>query len=174
MKTFLISRLLFLFFLFSCLPSIAGTLCKKDEVNYFTCNMKSSEKLVSLCGSNYWDLEKRTLITDAWLQYRFGKTNNIELVFPSEKKDSLTKFEAEYYHPYHGFLHSIGFKNGGTNYSIDVVETETNTFYGVILKRGNKTIELACSGMPSTPGVVSGINFYTLIEELAEKDNDSK
>ncbi|HEY8098135.1 MAG TPA: hypothetical protein VIE65_18905 [Methylobacter sp.] len=174
MKNLSFSRLFFIIFFFVSFPSVADTLCKKDEINYFTCTIKSSEKIVSLCGSNYWDLEKHELITDAWLQYRFGKKNNIELVFPKEKKGSLAKFEAEYHHPYHGFMHSIGFKNKDANYSIDVDETETNTFYGVIVERDKKTVELACTGMPTTPGVGSGIDFYTLIGELADQNNDGK
>jgi hypothetical protein len=86
--------------------------CSASEAAIFSCRIKGSTKILSLCGSK--QLSKDT----GYLQYRFGPPNAVELAFPKEKKDSLSQFL--YFHYFRAQVDrtSVSFKNGGYKYSI--------------------------------------------------------
>lgn len=58
--------------------SATNSLCRNDEKVLFACLTKN-EKSISICASN--DLSA----TSGYMQYRFGKKNNIELDYPATK-----------------------------------------------------------------------------------------
>ncbi|MDE2362706.1 MAG: hypothetical protein KGM42_08500 [Hyphomicrobiales bacterium] len=60
-------------------PLRAQTLCDPTETSAFSCALKTSGKIVSLCASA--DLGKTT----GYLQYRFGTPGKVELAVPGER-----------------------------------------------------------------------------------------
>jgi hypothetical protein len=87
--------------------------CSASESVLFSCKIKGSTKVLSLCGSK--ELSKDT----GYLQYRFGRPGAVELRFPEEKKNSQTQFL--YYHYFRAQVDRtyVSFKNGGYKYSIN-------------------------------------------------------
>jgi hypothetical protein len=73
----------------------AETLCTPTEKIYFSCKIKSSEKLLSVCGRVG---VKSGLAGDPhdYLQYRFGRLGHPELVYPKITENSLSNFKVEY------------------------------------------------------------------------------
>ncbi len=62
-------------------------LCRNDEKVILSFNIDESGKILSLCVSDEQD----------YIVYRFGTTENIELEYPGDKKDSWNKFTYSYY-----------------------------------------------------------------------------
>jgi len=59
--------------------AVAATLCNAGETVHFTCEMERSRKLLSLCGGATADSKA------AWLQYRYGRRQQLEMEFPSKR-----------------------------------------------------------------------------------------
>src|SRR5476649_2938273 len=79
-----------------CYSVMGATLCKPDEIVYFSCKIKSSSKIASLCGSPLREFSTDSLLQDGWLQYRFGKPNGKpEFIYPAVKRDSIRNFKGE-------------------------------------------------------------------------------
>ncbi len=90
------------------------TLCQKGEVNFFSCQTKADGKIISICG-NIQDFE---INDDSWLQYRFGKSHAVELVYPQEKIGSISKFEGNNFSKYN--IVDLRFINKKTLYSVSL------------------------------------------------------
>jgi hypothetical protein len=89
-----------------------GSLCTQSERIIFSCSVKRSGKIVSLCAST--DVTK----TSGYVQYRFGLPDKIELEFPAEKERSQEKFEYIHYFRAQVDETQISFTSGGYNYSV--------------------------------------------------------
>ena len=98
--------------LFNAPQSQRGTLCTQSEKVLFSCSVKRSAKLVSLCASA--DVSR----TRGYVQYRFGTPGKVELEYPAEKGGSQDKFE--YYHYFRAQFDEteISFSSGGYRYAI--------------------------------------------------------
>jgi len=122
--------------------------CSVSEDVIFSCRIKGSIKILSLCGSK--QLSKDT----GYLQYRFGPPDVVELAFPKERKDSLSRFLYHHYFRAQMDLTSVSFKSGGYKYSIyDYYEGEekpAKTDRGVTVdKEGTSPTEsrdIKCTG----------------------------
>jgi hypothetical protein len=86
--------------------------CSASEEVVFSCRIKGSAKILSLCGSKQLSKDM------GYLQYRFGPPNAVELAFPKEKKNSLSQFLYLHYFRSQVDRTSVSFKNGGYMYSI--------------------------------------------------------
>ena len=62
-------------------------LCRNNEKVILSFNIDESRKILSVCVSDEQD----------YIVYRFGTSENIELEYPSDKKDSWNKFIYSYY-----------------------------------------------------------------------------
>ena len=93
--------------------SLAPTsLCTKDEKVVFSCPLRRSTKIVSLCSS-----EKLT--KDAgYLQYRFGTPGKIELEFPDVRHESLKAFKYSHYFRAKVDSTEISFSRNGYTYAV--------------------------------------------------------
>jgi hypothetical protein len=96
------------------------SLCDASEAIIFSCRIKGSNKILSLCSS-------KQLSKDAgYLQYRFGRPDAVELTFPEEKRNSQTQFLYNHYFRFQVDRTEVSFKNGGYRYSIyDYYDAET-------------------------------------------------
>ena len=88
------------------------SLCAKDEKVIFSCPLKRSTKIVSLCSS-------RKLTKDAgYLQYRFGLPAKIELEFPDNRADSIKVFKYSHYFRAKVDYTEVSFSRNGYTYSV--------------------------------------------------------
>lgn len=117
-------------------------LCGNKEKVILSFSIEESGKTLSLCVSDEQD----------YIVYRFGTTENIELEYPSDKKDSWNKFTYSYY------LRGGGTENDGLdlnylqfeigNYLYEVYEeysaSEDRTYVGVriINKINNNEVDI--------------------------------
>ncbi len=135
---------IFLIFIITFTPAAtADTLCRPDEVVYFSCGIENSKKIVSLCGNKKFEFlhaaNEEQLNKEVWLQYRFGVPGKLELVYPEQKYESLNKFKATYTRNLPGTTSSLFFVTHGIVYSVNVweiwlEESDTdNSFYGVVV-----------------------------------------
>jgi len=92
--------------------SKANTLCTTDERVVFSCPLRKSMKLVSLCASV--KLSK----AEGYLQYRFGMPNRIELEYPRERVNSQKAFEYSHYFRAKVDLTDISFTKDGYAYKL--------------------------------------------------------
>ena len=88
------------------------TLCADDEQVIFSCTLEGSGKFASLCGS------KRLTRVEGYLQYRFGRSGNVELEFPTDRKHSQQRFAYEHYFREQFDETEISFENGGYRYTL--------------------------------------------------------
>ncbi len=100
-----------------CLTAALGSvqaklsLCEPNERVVYSCDVKSSSKVASLCAS-------QTLTEqEGYLQYRFGSPGQIELTYPAHKRNSLQKFRLwRYARPMVDRL-TISFDSGAYTYT---------------------------------------------------------
>lgn len=94
----------------------ADDLCRKGEKVFFSCKIKQSEKLVSVCG----------VTTDrvaTVLQYRFGTKRRMELAYPPDGESPAKRFQMEHVRSNYGdgggqFYDVLYFKSGSYYYSV--------------------------------------------------------
>lgn len=93
----------------------SATHCKSDEIDFFSCSIVNSKKVVSLCGNR-----KEETNEVSWLQYRFGVIDHPELIYPTKRDGSLTKFYSGGGQSDEGRYeqHNIWFRIGAYSYSV--------------------------------------------------------
>jgi hypothetical protein len=146
----------------------ASTHCAADEVVYFSCKIKGSSKVVSLCGSELLRPDTRVRREDAWLQYRFGRPGQPELVYPTERAGSLNAFTGEHVAPYDDSVDTVWFKHGSATYGVEV-RNARNKFYGVWVGTERKNVELPCDGLPDRWLTTGANGFFSLVSELGQR-----
>ena len=95
-------------------PSVPppNTLCAKDERVIFSCPVKRSAKIVSVCAS-------KDLASDrGYLQYRFGLPGKIELEYPKDRNGTQQKFKYSHYFRAQFDMTSINFTIDGYEYAV--------------------------------------------------------
>ncbi|BCO26202.1 hypothetical protein MIZ03_1082 [Rhodoferax lithotrophicus] len=142
----------------------AQTHCTKNEVEYFTCKISGSEKIVSICGSDFraGTHALAEIVDDAWLQYRFGKPGQLELVFPAKRHPLLSHFSGELILSNDRRLYALTFKRRSYSYEI----LYSPGFRGVTVQGLGSNVKLPCDGEPKIP-LGKGLNdFYELVITL--------
>jgi hypothetical protein len=99
------------------LPAEAGSvqvtsLCTKGEKIVFSCPLKRSTKIVSLCSSTTFTK------TQGYLQYRFGVPGKVELEYPKNRVGSQKAFHYSHYFRYQVDLTDISFSLDGNTYTV--------------------------------------------------------
>jgi hypothetical protein len=134
-------------------PSAAGaqSLCTRDEVDYFSCPVKGG-KVLSIC-SNLAEVD--TTEPGHWVQYRFGTPRRIELAYPREKKESLSRFEGHVFDARgeRKETSELRFINGTTYYSVSLSRSpakgtrNANDYAGAVGvgRPGAKLVSINCS-----------------------------
>lgn len=89
-----------------------ASLCNREEKTLFSCALKGSRKLLSICGSGRLDANS------GYLQYRFGRAGDVEFEFPKEKKGTQAAFRyTRYTRPLVTYL-VLRFETQGYLYSV--------------------------------------------------------
>lgn len=138
--------------------AITPSHCAADEATYFSCQIKGSKKVASLCGPSII----REFDPGAGLAYRYGRSSSIELTLPSvEGTRPVDFFRGEHLNP-HGestVVDSVLFTAGDVSYGITVREGRSK-FIGVWRAGEKKYEERSCTGK-----AVFG-NFLDLVLKL--------
>ncbi len=132
---------------------LAASHCGQGETTYFSCKIKGSAKVVSLCGAPGLLSGNAEDLQNGWLQYRFGPLGKPELVYPARKQGSVFAFQGSWsqHKPISpddtwGFDESLSFSNGNAEYGITIARYE-GEFYGVGVTQGTRSALLACDGV---------------------------
>lgn len=125
------------------------TLCKSGETVYFSCKVGRAGQIASLCGSALDDADR------FWLQYRFGRPEKLELVYPRTRTlFSRSGFDVGYFRRPNGFDIEVSFTNGGWSYTVlrwapGEVETDYKSGVFVARDRAGPGTTLDCTTNPS-------------------------
>lgn len=143
-----LSTLLVLVFLSASVA--AETLCMPTETVYFSCKLARTTKIVSLCGSSSTERDS------FWLQYRFGTSTHLELVYPRSIGVPFANsgFDVGYFRRSNGFDTEVSFINDGWSYTVFSWvpgEGETANTYGVFVarKREGPGTTFHCKTLPN-------------------------
>lgn len=137
------------------------THCTRGEITYFSCPIGSSGKVVSICGNR---LTNEGFNQPARLQYRFGRLDGPELVFPTQIKGSVSRFRGEHHQGQTMNSSTVVFRSGTTEYSVRTFHSPMTgaAFDGITVSRPNrKLVSLPCKGQPTI-----SLHFYTLTQDL--------
>lgn len=89
----------------------AETLCITDEVVLFNCN--TGRRTISLCGS------MKPVGPASYIQYRYGRPSQLELVYPTDKKPPGQLFKTNFTTYARGSMESnVSFSVGEYSYTI--------------------------------------------------------
>lgn len=155
----------------------AESLCKPEETVYFSCKIRHSDNLVSLCGSVLFGKQTSDSADEGkWLQYRFGKKAKPSFIFPSDRPESLAKFKGMYINnKLQEFL--ISFVIGEFSYNVE----SSYSFNGIqVLKLNQRRAvidkkEFPCSGVPVTSDTSYGrSNMEELTIKLEQIASDTE
>jgi hypothetical protein len=164
--------------LFGCLAvrvasAAEGDLCSGDQRALFSCHLKNSDRIASVCASP--DLGKES----GFLQYRFGSSSNrIDLSFPAAAVDPRTAFKYLRNQFAKGGTSVLSFHIGAWRYSVFSTQTAYGAEWsqaGVIVRKGQSVKKYTCGqistrtsdffldlGLPDAQGDVD----YVSVEEL--------
>ncbi len=156
--------MLFLACLLSPLAAHSQTHCAKKELDYFSCKIRGSEKVVSVCGSTFRDGANAdaNIVDSAWIQYRFGKPGHLELIYPERPQPLLGRFSAEFILANDSRLYALGFRRGGYRYEL----VDSPGFRGVTVEGQGSRAELSCDGAPRIPRRTDLNDFHELVMML--------
>lgn len=147
----------------------AASHCQVGETDYFSCQIHGTQKTLSICGSS--DATEPSS-GDAWLQYRFGRLNHVELAYPQDKLQSLLLFQATNLTPIddEGIrrdIYNLYFDLGAVNYNVEVRDAR-QPFFGVVVTVANKSVEYQCAGSFKNWQRLQGALFGALVLSLAK------
>lgn len=101
------------------LPAIADSTaeltpshCSDKEQVIFSCTVKKSIKVLSVCASKQLD------IPDRYVQYRYGALGVVELEFPVQRTQSLEQFKVSHYFRARVDRRELTFANKGVQYTV--------------------------------------------------------
>ena len=99
---------------------VPANLCREAEQIVFSCQIKGSDKILSVCAAQNLDRE------NGYLQYRFGTNKEVELEFPGDIRDSQKAFQySRYTRPLVTYLR-LSFQEN--NYTFTVYDNIPNIF----------------------------------------------
>lgn len=90
----------------------ASSLCAPGEKIVFSCVVKRTAKIVSLCASKELDKQR------GYLQYRFGLPGKVELEYPKDRQGTQQKFRYSHYFRYQVDVTEISFNIEGYEYTV--------------------------------------------------------
>ena len=128
----------------------ANSLCLMDEHIIFSCAVKRTGKIISLCASK--DLAKER----GYLQYRFGLPGRVELEFPKSRTGTQQQFRYSHYFRAQVDLTEISFSINGYQYQVtddyNGEEKPAQTVQGVSVTAPGKPKEVSfvCRTKPKT------------------------
>jgi hypothetical protein len=124
----------------------SGNHCSPQEQVIFSCEIKRSSKVISVCASS------KLTVSEGTVAYRYGVLGKPEFQFPPQAEGSIKRFRFAHYSRYQVDRLELSFENGNYTYAVfDYYEGEEKPSYmrgvRVLPKDGKaKEVELRCSG----------------------------
>ena len=105
---------LYVIFTFFSAVSVFGaeSHCAPDEQVIFSCGIRDSSKVLSLCASRQLTKE------EGYIQYRFGAVGKSEFGFPPSREGSRVRFSYSHYFRAQADRTEVRFRNGKYEYSV--------------------------------------------------------
>lgn len=138
------------------------TLCAKDEQVAFSCHVKG--KIVSLCASA--DLSA----TAGTVQYRYGKKNALELIYPSTPEDPRKVFRWGVTAYSGGGADYFRFANGGFGYTVYSGFGRGWQKEGVTVEKDGKRVASLVCGDSALPAENWKVMYSAKLPKVAEGD----
>lgn len=110
--------------------ALDSSLCENNNKVFFSCTISNGKKL-SLCGIEDQYSDKYSI------SYRYGRSDNVEMTYPSNRTESNESFTYVRYHRYQVEYSRVYFKNDGYLYTIyrDYDGGESKKYHaGVVVK----------------------------------------
>jgi len=101
------------------------TLCNPDEKVVFSCQIPKNKKFASLCAL------KDASLTKGYVQYRFGKSEKIEMQFPEAKEPAGKNFT--YVKDKDITMETFKFVKGDFSYELVSGEDNKGRSYGTVI-----------------------------------------
>ena len=148
----------------------AASHCKKDEAIFFSCYIKGTSKVASLCGNIQEPTE--------WLQFRFGLINKPNAIYPKSKTNSLSKFVGiRNYHndaSYGGISSSLAeviFHLDGVNYDIERTTHGESEHYGISTQPGKGALSEIGDSNWTHLNCVKGKGYLDSLSQFLQRTN---
>ena len=118
-----------------------GDICSADQHALFSCAIRNSDRIVSVCGSKDLSPERGVL------QYRFGSSARLEFSYPSGAVDPRSAFKYFRTDFSKGGTSALSFQVGAWRYSVFSTQTAYGDDYsqaGVIVRNGQDMKKYTC------------------------------
>ncbi|MEN9689048.1 MAG: hypothetical protein RI998_1045 [Pseudomonadota bacterium] len=149
----MVKHSIFAVFLLTSLGVQAQTLCAAEEMNLFSCDI--GKKVLSVCGSKDLSAEQ------GWMEYRFGTSEKLEMVYPEKRAHPQKTFKANrlYSSVEQSLIQELQFKKSNTTYTVYTQEIKGKKEAGVMVTT-SKDVTLKCKSLKGTS------DFNMLLNEL--------
>jgi hypothetical protein len=146
----------------ACAPAaFAAGHCQAAETTYFSCRIKDTANIASLCGAAPSAKNDAVAASEGWMQYRFGPADRIEFSFPAEKKDSLAEFDGERLLRPRSSAATVTFRHQGVSFTV-VSNTGELAFTGVWLALEKvRAPDMQCDGVPEVDRLRDAIRLVS-------------
>jgi hypothetical protein len=135
--------------------------CQAAETTYFSCRIKDTANIASLCGASPSPKTDAAAASDGWMQYRFGPADRIEFSFPADKKDSLAEFDGERLLRPRSSAATVTFRHQGVSFTV-VSNTGELAFTGVWLALEKvRAPDMQCEGVPEVDRLRDAIRLVS-------------
>jgi hypothetical protein len=150
-------------------PVAEASLCQPDEVVIFSCRIRNSGNLASLCASKDFGSK-----SGATVQYAFGKPGAVELEFPEKPEPapgSLRRSHLVYAGATGGYAYT--FTNGGFKYHLYSISGTNLEDQGIVVAQHEKVVaELKCDTrsvvLPENTKVIDALLEWPEDPDVAE------
>jgi len=141
--------------------ALAAGHCQAAETTYFSCRIKDTANIASLCGAGPSAKTDAVAASDGWMQYRFGPADRIEFSFPADKKDSLAEFDGERLLRPRSSAATVTFRHQGVSFTV-VSNTGELAFTGVWLALEKvRAPDMQCDGVPEVDRLRDAIRLVS-------------
>lgn len=135
--------------------------CQAAETTYFSCRIKDTANIASLCGASPSPKTDAAGAGEGWMQYRFGPADRIEFSFPTDKKDSLAEFDGERLLRPRSSAATVTFRHQGVSFTV-VSNTGELAFTGVWLALEKvRAPDMQCDGVPEVDRLRDAIRLVS-------------
>ncbi len=86
--------------------------CARNEQVIFSCKIKGSKKVLSVCAA------KSLGVPERYLQYRYGAQGSLELEFPARRAQSVEQFKTAHYFRARVDRREVTFTNNDVQYTV--------------------------------------------------------
>lgn len=158
----------------ACQLHAVESLCRSNEISYFSCKIRDSNKFVSVCGNEFSQYNPARESEDPWIEYLFGNRDKLELIYPNRHRTPSEAFHSDFHiHP-EGANYWLSFNIGVHEYAVVYCLACQGEVTGAMVVSRNgaktKTKHYLCEDEPiMESGQNSKGNFKDLVIDIYQK-----